>query len=48
MDYSKLGQDILATGTLVGLKVIGALALWLVGRRLIRFEVNNLIIRSMR
>ena len=48
MDYNKIGQDILATGTQVGLKVIGAIVLWFVGSWLIRFAVNNLITRGMR
>ena len=48
MDYNKLGQDVLAVATLVGMKVIGAIVLWFVGSWLIRFAVNNLIIRGMR
>ena len=31
MDFNKLGQDVLATGTQVGLKIIGAIVLWFVG-----------------
>jgi len=48
MDYNKLGQDILATGTQVGLKVVGAIVLWFVGSWLIRFAVNNLVLRGMK
>ena len=48
MDYNKILQDIVATGTQVGFKVIGAIVLWFVGSWLIRFAVNNLIIRGMR
>ena len=47
MDYNRLGQDILATGTQVGLKVLGAIVLWLVGSWLISFAVK-LIMRAMR
>ena len=43
-----MGQDVLATGTQVGFKVIGAVVLWFVGSWLIRFAVRNLIIRGMR
>jgi small conductance mechanosensitive channel len=48
MDYNKLGQDILTTGTQVGLKVLGAIVLWFVGSWLIKFAVNNLMTRGMR
>lgn len=47
MDYNRLGQDILATGTQVGLKVLGAIVLWFVGSWLIGFAVK-LIMRAMR
>lgn len=48
MDYNKILQDIASTGTQVGFTVIGAIVLWFVGSWLIRFTVNNLIIRGMR
>jgi small conductance mechanosensitive channel len=48
MDYNKLVQDIVAIGTQVGFKVVGAIVLWFVGSWLIGFAVNNLIIRGMR
>jgi small conductance mechanosensitive channel len=48
MDYNKLIQDVVSIGTLVGFKVVGAIVLWLVGSWLIRFAVNNLIVRGMK
>jgi small conductance mechanosensitive channel len=40
MDLSKVGPIVLATVTDVGLKVIGALAIWIIGRWIIRFTIN--------
>ncbi len=47
MDYNRIGQDVLATATAVGLKVLGAIILWFVGSWLISFAVK-MIVRTMR
>ncbi len=40
MDFSKIGPTVIALLTEVGLKVLGALALWIIGRWLITFAIN--------
>jgi len=40
MDFSKIGSTVTGVATDVGLKVLGALALWIIGRWLINFAVN--------
>src|SRR5215510_12118670 len=42
MNWQSLGQSLVIWGTQIGLKILGAIALWVVGRALISFAISLL------
>ncbi|MFZ2089562.1 MAG: hypothetical protein WAU47_13395, partial [Desulfobaccales bacterium] len=46
MDYQMLIKNLMSQGVDIGLKVLGAIIVWIVGSWLISFT-NNLLIRSL-
>lgn len=46
MQINTVAQTLVATGTWLGLQVLGAIAMWIVGRWLIRFAIR-LISRAL-
>ncbi len=46
MNWENLGQNVLIWAALFGVKILGALLLWIAGRMLIRFAVSLLKRRS--